>query len=66
MVSLVHSTTKDTIQWLLVVELKRSGLQVIMEASLEIATEAVLLVTVDSPPTHSVAVAAALLKALQV
>jgi hypothetical protein len=37
-----------------------------MEASLETATEAVLLVTVDSPPTLLVVVAAVRPKALQV
>jgi len=66
MVSLVHSTTKDTSVWLLVVENKHYGLVAIMVVSLEIASETVLLVTVDSPPTHLVAVAVAPLKALQV
>jgi membrane-anchored glycerophosphoryl diester phosphodiesterase (GDPDase) len=66
MVSLVHSITKDTILWLLAVELKLIGWQVTTVVSLLIASETVLLVMVDSPPTPSVVVAVAPLKALQV
>jgi hypothetical protein len=66
MVSSAPSFTKDTSAWLLVVENKRSGSKEIMVDSLEIVSEMVLLVTVDSPPTHLVAVAVAPLKALQV
>jgi hypothetical protein len=46
--------------------MKHSGSQVTTAVSLLMTVVMVLLVTVDSPPTHMVAVAAALLKVLQV
>jgi hypothetical protein len=66
MVSSAPSFIKDTSAWLLVAENKQCGSKEIMVVFLEIASETVLLVTVDSLPTHLVAVAVAPLKALQV
>jgi hypothetical protein len=66
MVSSAHLTIRDTIAWQHAVELKLNGWQVRTVVSLEMTVVMVLLVTVDSLPTHSVVVAAALLKVLQV